>query len=65
MERYHDLAFEIKRVLRVPKVAMIATVIVALGTTSKNAKPWLEQIDLPDIFGSVQLSAIFNILLTD
>ena len=34
--------------------------IGALGTISNKAKLWYGQLSLPDIFGSVQLSAILG-----
>ena len=58
--RYQDLALEIKRVHGATKVAVIPIVIGALGTISKKAKLWYERLSLPDIFGSVQLSAILG-----
>ena len=42
------------------KVAVIPIVIGAHGTISKNAKVWYGRLSLPDIFGSVQLSAILG-----
>ena len=60
VERYQDLAFEIKRIHRASKVTVIPIVIGALGTISKNAKTWYRQVDLPDIIGSAQLSAILG-----
>ena len=44
MDRYQDLAFEIKRIHRASKVKVIPIVIGALGTISKNAKSWHEKI---------------------
>ena len=38
VDRYQDLAFEIKRIHRTSKVTVIPVVIGALGTFSKNAK---------------------------
>ena len=39
MERYQDLALEVKRIHRTTKKTVIAIVIDALGTISKNARP--------------------------
>ena len=36
VEMYHDLALEIKRIYRAPKVTVIPIVTVVLGTISKN-----------------------------
>ena len=58
--RYQDLALELKRVHGATKVAVIPIVIGALGTISKKAKLWYGRLSLPDIFGSVQLSAILG-----
>ena len=57
MDRYQDLAFEIKRIHRASKVTVIPIGTVALGTISKNAKSWHEKLKMPDIVGSAQLSA--------
>ena len=53
---YQDLGLEIKRV----HGAVIPIAIGALGTISKKAKLWYGRLSLPDIFGSVQLSAILG-----
>ena len=60
VDRYQDLAFEIKRIHRASKVTVIPIVIGALGTISKNAKSWHEKLKIPDIIGSAQLSAILG-----
>ena len=39
MERHQDLALEVKRIHRTKKKTVIAIVIGALGTISKNARP--------------------------
>ena len=70
MERHQDFTLEMKRVHRAPKLTVIAIMIGALGTILKNAKAWLRRLSLPDIFGSVQLSAILgtahiSLLLSD
>ena len=39
MERYQDLALKVKRIHRTTKKTVIAIVIDALGTISKNARP--------------------------
>ena len=59
---YQDLGLEIKRVHMhgATKVAVIPIAISALGTISKKAKLWYGRLSLPDIFGSVQLSAILG-----
>ena len=60
MERHQDFTLEMKRVHRAPKLTVIPIMIGALGTILKNAKAWLRRLSLPDIFGSVQLSAILG-----
>ena len=60
VDRYQDLAFEIKRIHRASKVTVVPIVIGALGTISKNAKSWHEKLKIPDIVGSAQLSAILG-----
>ena len=59
-DRYQDLAFEIKRIHRASKVTVIPIVIGTLGTVSRNAKSWHGKLDIPDIVGSTQLSAILG-----
>ena len=58
--KYQELAFEIKRIHRASKVTVIPIVIGALGTISKNAKTWHGKLDIADIVGSAQLSAILG-----
>ena len=58
VDRYQDLAFEIKRIHRASKVTVIPIVLGALGTVSRNAKSWHGKLDILDIVGSRQSSAI-------
>ena len=58
--KYQDLALEIKRIQGATKVAVIPIEIGALGTISKKAKVWYGSLSLPDIFGSVHLSAFLG-----
>ena len=60
VDRYQDLAFEIKRIHRASKVTVIPIVIGTLGTVSRNAKSWHGKLDIPDIVGNTQLSAIIG-----
>ena len=60
VDRYQDLAFEIKRIHRASKVTVIPIVIGTLGTVSRNARSWHGKLDIPDIVGSTQLSAILG-----
>ena len=53
VERYQDLALEIKRIHRATRVTVIPTLISVLGTISKNPKAWYERLSVPDVFGSV------------
>ena len=58
LERYQELAFEVKRIHRVPKVEVIPIVIGALGAVSTNVKVWHGKLILSGFFRSAQLSAI-------
>ena len=60
VEKYQDLAFEMKRCLGASKVSVVPIVVGALGTTSKSTRTWHRQIDLPDVIGSMQLAAILG-----
>ena len=60
VDRYQDLAFEIKRIHRASKVTVIPIVIGTLGTVSRKTKSWHGKLDIPDIVGSTQLSAILG-----
>ena len=44
----------------VSKVSVIPVVIGALGTISKEVRTWPEMLGIPDVIGSVQLSAILG-----
>ena len=46
VDRYQNLAFEIKKIHRASKVTVIPIVIGALGTVSKNAKSWQGKSDV-------------------
>ena len=58
VERYQDLAHEIKRNHRATRVTIKPIVIGSLGTISGNAKAWYGRLRLPNIFGNAQLLAI-------
>ena len=60
VEKYQDLAFEIRRIHGAPKVTVIPIVIGALGSISKRAKAWYDKLSVPEFIGSVQLSAILG-----
>ena len=60
VDRYQDLSFEIKRIHRASKVTVIPIVIGTTGTVSRNAKSWYGKLDIPDIVGITQLSAILG-----
>ena len=59
--KYQELAFDIKRIHRALTVTVIPVVIDAVGTISKNTKTWHGKLDIPDIVGSAQLSAVLGI----
>ena len=44
MEKYQDLAFEIRRIHGAKKVTVIPIVIGALGSISKRAKTWYDKL---------------------
>ena len=60
VERYQDLAFEIKREHRNAKVEVIPVVIGALGAYSKNAKNFVKRLEIPNILDGAQFSAILG-----
>ena len=60
VEKYQDLAFEIRRIHGASKVTVIPIVIGALGSTSKRAKTWYDKLGVPEFIGRVQLSAILG-----
>jgi len=60
VEKYQELAFEIRRVHGASKVIIIPTVISALLSISKGAKTWFVRQNVPDLLGSVQLSTILG-----
>ena len=60
VEKYQELAFEIRRIHGASKVTIIPIVIGALGSISKSSKAWFCKLVVPDFLGSVQLSAILG-----
>ena len=60
VEKYQELAFEIRRIHGASKVPIIPILIGALGSISKGAKTWFGKLDVPDFLGSVQLSDILG-----
>ena len=60
VEKYQELAFEIKMIHGASKVTLIPIVIGALGGISKCAKTWYGKLGVPAFLGSVQLSAILR-----
>ena len=60
VEKYQELAFEIRRIHGTSKVTIIPIMIGALGSISKGAKTWFGKLDVPDFLGSVQLLAILG-----
>ena len=60
VEKYQELAFEIRRIHGASKVIIIPIMIGALGSISKGAKTWFGKLGVPDFLGSVQLSAILG-----
>ena len=60
VEKYQELAFEIRRLHGASKVTIIPIVIGAFGSISKGAKTWFGKLDVPEFLGSVQLSVILG-----
>ena len=60
VEKYQELALEIRRIHGASKVTIIPIVIGALGSILKGAKTWFGKLDVPHFLGSVQLSAILG-----
>ena len=59
IEWYQDLAFDVKRMHQV-EVVVVPLVIGVLGTVSKDFAKWQEYLAIPDITGSVQMSALLG-----
>ena len=55
IERYQDLAFEVRRMHRV-EVIVVPLVIGALGTVPKEFARWQEYLGISDIVGRAQMS---------
>ena len=60
VEKYQELAFEITTIHGASTVMIIPIVIGALGSITKGAKTWFGKLEVPDLLGSVQLSAILG-----
>ena len=60
IERYQELAFEVKRINKASKVSVITIVTDAVETILKDARTRKEKLRIPDITGSGQLSAILR-----
>ena len=60
VDKYQELAFEIRRIQVASHVTIIPIMIGALGSISKSAKTWFGKLDVPGFLGSVQLSAILG-----
>ena len=54
LEKYQELAFEIRRIHGASKVTIILIVNGALESMSKGAKTRFGKLDVPDFLGSVQ-----------
>ena len=61
MEKYQDLAFEIRRIHGASKVAVIPIVIGALGSISKRVKTWYDKLV---VLNSLEVTSLSAILLT-
>ena len=63
VNKYQELAFEITTIHRASKVTIIRIVTGALGSTTEGAKTWFGRLEVPDLLGSVQSSAILIIII--
>ena len=61
MEKYQDLAFEIRRIHGASKVTVIPIEISALGSISKRAKTWYDKLG---VLNSLEVTSLSAILLT-
>ena len=52
VEKYQDLAFEIRRIHEASKVVVMPIMIGALGSKSKRAKAWYYKLGAPEFIGS-------------
>ena len=59
VEKYQDLAFEIRRIHQV-ETKLVPVVLGALGTVSKQLKKSIEILSIPDIIASAQMSTILG-----
>ena len=55
VEKYQDLVFKIRRIHGASKVTIIPIVIGALGSISKRAKTWYENLGVPEFIGTAHL----------
>ena len=61
VEKYQDLAFEIRRIHGASKGAVIPIVIGALGSISKRVKTWYDKLV---VLNSLEVTSLSAILLT-
>ena len=60
IETYQELTFDVKRIHQASKVSVIPIVTSALEIISKDARTRKENLRIPDIIASAQLSAILG-----
>ena len=60
VQKYQELAFEIRRIHGASKVTVIPVVIGVLGSISKRAKTLYGKLGVPEFIGCVQLSTILG-----
>jgi len=58
VEKYQDLAFEMKRIHKCP--VKVVPVVVGAGTVSSKLKPYLESLNKGETLGSIQMAAILS-----
>ena len=59
VEKYHDLAFEVKKIYHV-ETAILPVVIGALGTVPKRLIRSTELLDIGGIIASTQMTALLG-----
>ena len=54
MEKYKDLAFEIRRICGASQVTLIPIAIGTLESIPKRAETWYDKVGVRELIGSVQ-----------
>ena len=59
IERYQELAFEVRRIHHV-EVVVVPLVMGAIGIGSKDFERWQDCLGIPDITGCARMSALLG-----